>query len=203
MLEIKLSLQFNQKIVFDEAQFSLMPGEKVEIISDPQTGKTTFFEAICGIIKVRRGSSINCNFSPIAFLPSEAVFFENKTVIQNLMYAMKVLKIKDVEVLNQALNNSGLEAKANEKVKNLAYFERQNLALARAMIKKPELILIDDWFKNADESSQKLRTKLDWLLSIADLSLIIAVRNPIGIENKVNSIYTISDKKILKIDNKK
>ena len=88
------------------------------------------------------------NFS-VAYISASPRFFNNKTVLENIIYPLKSRRISKVERSNIALvtlANWGWKDKADIKVKNLTSQERIILALIRASVRKLDLLLCENIF---------------------------------------------------------
>lgn len=153
--------------VFNGLSFTVSRGERVCVLGNNQSGKTTLLKLIAGLEKQAQGDvffkGTNLKDVPLknrsfSFLPEKAILFENKTVRFNLEYVFKLQgKKKDENIKNEIENVLvlfGLKEVESLKIKSLSNGKKQLTALARSYIKNPELLLIDDIFKhvNTDES---------------------------------------------------
>lgn len=85
----------------------------------------------------------------IAYLSKNPVFFEHKTVLQNLIYPLKSRGLKKDEYLSkcrQALTNFGWKEKENLKVACLSQPEKLILSLIRASVRDLDILLCEDIF---------------------------------------------------------
>lgn len=85
----------------------------------------------------------------IAYLSKNPIFFENKTVMQNLIYPLKSRGLKKdayTSKCEQAIENFGWKDKANLKVTSLSQPEKLILSLIRASVRNLDILLCEDIF---------------------------------------------------------
>lgn len=85
----------------------------------------------------------------IGYLSQKPVFFESKSVLDNLIYPLKSRKIKKsvcTQKCMQALNNFGWENRANEKVKTLSQTDKLILSIIRVSLRELDILLCEDIF---------------------------------------------------------
>ena len=200
MINLKLNNVYGNLKLFDNQELKIERNQKVLIVGYTLTGKTAILEQICE--KCARFSQISEDDAKIitSYLPSQPVFFENKTALFNLNYAAKVANVKINDEVYGFLKNCNLIDKLNEKVDNFNYFEKQLLALARAKIKNPELILIDDWFHDCDENSSKLTGAINQVLNEKDKTVVVTSRGLVDKNWKFDKIYLIDNAKLLEFN---
>ena len=181
--------KYNEKMT---ASINLSDFDKVLIIGEADSGKTAFFERFCEKYAKKSTKIAEDGKFKVSFLPSEPVFFNKKNVLFNLKYALKVLKIKDEKVIDELLSKFNFNRLKTKLIKDLTYVEKQKLALIRALIKEPEIILIDDLFTNVsnnlDEISQIVKMALEQKCLV-----FVATRDRIPIGLKFDKIFKIDE----------
>ncbi len=142
------------------------------LISSDRLYSSSFLRLICKFEKPTKGEifidnknifSIKDKDLNVGFLPKEIYLFENKTVIQNLIYPLKIRKIdkntaknlvfNEINELNlknyldfyQTPENKNVDL-LNLKVKFLSPADKKIIALIRIKLRKPKYILIEDVF---------------------------------------------------------
>ncbi|MCR5553233.1 MAG: ATP-binding cassette domain-containing protein [bacterium] len=181
--------KYNEKMT---ASINLGDLDKVLIVGEADSGKTAFFESFCEKYAKKSVKTNNKAKFKVSFLPSEPVFFDKKSVLFNLQYALKILKIKDEKIIYELLSRFNFFDYKLKLVKDLTYAEKQKLALIRALVKEPKIILIDDLFTNVSDD-------LDLLCEVVDLALkqnclvVIATREKISPNFRFDKIFKISE----------
>lgn len=160
-----LNLKFTKEFyaLFD-VSFDVKKGESVAILGEEHSGKTTLLRVLAGLEKCNSGEiyikgiplkKINFELDvDMGYIPTSPVFFENKTVYENLHYLLKVRKLKKPEIeekINKLLIDYNLERLRDEKVNKLTLCEKYILSIARLSFRNIELILIDNIFENLSE----------------------------------------------------
>lgn len=203
---------FKGEPIFAAAQITINRGERVNLVAPIGAGKTTLLEILCGLRKDFCGfvfGEINREvvrgFS-VSFIPSAPVLFENKSVKNNLLYAAKVCgaSLTDADFDN-LLKTLDCDFDQNIKVKKLNNTNKQKVAFLRALIKKPDLILIDDLFLNAPTkvSQDKILNLLDSVcLNLNESAVVIASTSALNLKTKFDKVLTIKNRKIVEMNKK-
>ncbi len=139
----------------DIKALDLAPGRIYGLIGANGCGKSTLIKLLAGMISPDRGSIDYEGLFPrdITML-SRKPYLLHDTVYQNLLYPLKVRKIKPQrEIVDEWMTRMGLADKRTQYAPNLSGGEQQKLALARALIFDPKLILLDEGLSNLDIES--------------------------------------------------
>ena len=166
-----LSKAFDE-ILFSDFNLQLTPGEIVAITGPSGCGKTTLLRGICGLEEFDSGSIVLdgldiTNFEAenrkIGLIFQKPVLYPHLDVAGNLKLGNKNGDI------SKALKEVNLEGFAERKVETLSGGEGQRIALARALLAEPSVLLLDEPFSSLDE---ELSAKL-----VKDVRLILKQRN--------------------------
>lgn len=165
--------------------------EHIVVLGEENSGKSSLLRVMVGIEKPNNGEvtikgipAHKVDFKQLislGYLPVKPVFMEGKTVLKNLEYPLKIRKIdknmRQVKLFN-VLRSYGLDAIKDIKVKDLAYFDRLKICLARFALRNIDIFAIDDIFKKLDETeTKKIIEYINDLIEFNNATSIIATNN--------------------------
>ena len=161
-----LTKNYAEKIVVDNLNIIVKPGEIVGLLGPNGAGKTTFFYMIAGLIKSDSGvilingqditiESISERANKgLAYLPQEPSVFTRLTVEENLLAALEQRKDINEEEKIQELQRLAEEFQLKSLLKTrsikLSGGERRRVEIARALSSKPKFLLLDEPFAGID-----------------------------------------------------
>mgnify|MGYP000064100730 CR=1 FL=1 len=179
--------------ILSEISFTARPGEFTAIIGSTGSGKSTllnliprFIDVTSGMVKLDgldlREQSLESLWSQIGLVPQRSFLFGG-TVAQNLRYGKssasdeelwKALEIAQARDFIEELPER-LEALVAQGGSNFSGGQRQRLAIARALVKEPQLLIFDDSFSALDYTTDsKLRRALHE--AMAERTLIVVAQ---------------------------
>ncbi len=180
--------------VLQQISFTVRPGEKVALIGPSGAGKSTlihllhrFYDPIEGKIEIDghplRKIGQRSYYDQIAYVPQEVILFGG-TVRENLLYGRPDASETELFAASRAAHAhdfitsfpEGYETPVGEKGLTLSGGQRQRIALARAFLKNPRLLLLDEATAYLDNESERLiQEALERLMS-GKTTFIIAHR---------------------------
>lgn len=161
----KLIKKYRQRTVVNEVSLELSQGEIVGLLGPNGAGKTTTFYMIVGLIKPDSGKIYLENEEitkepvyrrsqrGIGYLSQEASVFRQMTVEDNIYSILEMTKLPAAEQKERAeslIAEFGLDKIRKSKGIQLSGGERRRTEIARALVLKPNFILLDEPFAGVD-----------------------------------------------------
>ena len=184
---------------------TISDGEIVSILGPSGCGKTTLLNLILGLTDADSGKII-FDGQDITNVPMEKrgfnivfqdyALFPNLNVMQNITYGLKnTPNISTQEEVNELIELLGLKPHLNKKIDQLSGGQKQRVALARTMVMKPKILLLDEPLSALDgvikESiKESIKEKIKQIARDYHLTTIIVTHDP-------EEALTLSDKVLI------
>ena len=170
----------NSEAVIEHVSFTAKAGETVAFIGSTGSGKSTlvnliprFYDVTEGRILVDgvdvRDYELKALRNKVGYIPQKAVLFSG-TIASNLDFGESMETPLDEEKMWEALElaqaksfieekEAGLESEVSQGGTNYSGGQRQRLAIARALARKPEILIFDDSFSALDYKTDRILRK--------------------------------------------
>lgn len=163
-----------RKYILEDFSLDIKKGEKIALVGESGAGKSTIAKILLKLYDIEKGNITISNYSisdikidilreKIAYI-SQEVFLFTGTIMENLMYGssetttieeiMNISKLTRVHDFVDELPlryNTYLEENGN----NLSGGEKQRIAITRALLKKPDILILDEATSNLDTITEK------------------------------------------------
>ena len=209
-----LNFAYNKRsLSLKDVNFELKDNDIVGLIGAQSAGKTTLLRVLCGLEKQYFGQIVfdNVDFKNIAlanacisYLPTDPVFMENKSILENLKFQCKICDIDfDKLDIKQIYEYFSFEVPLKTKVKKLSLCDKRILALIRSYIKKPKFLFVDDLFEGVDDNSVfKIKNAIcKYLNSKNHIKNVILTLNNKILENICNVFFYVGYGTVSKYNN--
>ena len=189
-----LSCVRSNKVVFENINFEVFPGENLEIIGSNGSGKTTLLRTILGLIKPEKGviNWLDENDKFNDFRTFECFYQGHQLGIKNLLTVYENLKLThgakgmDENTIYECLERVGL-IRVNELASNLSVGQRKRISIARWLLKNFKIYFIDEPFSALDDEATSMIEHLIQELNSKGCSFVITGHRPSQVNaNRIN-----------------
>lgn len=190
MLSLKnVKKSYDDTPVLKGISLDIKDGEIVSILGASGCGKTTLLNLILGIVGADEGQII-FNGEDLTDVPMEKrgfnivfqdyALFPNLNVYQNITYGLRNRPgISSEEEVNDLIRLLGLEEHLNKRISHLSGGQKQRVALARTMVMKPKILLLDELLSALDGViKESIKDRIRTIAKEYDLTTIIVTHDP-------------------------
>lgn len=172
MIEVRnLTKSFGPRAALAGVDLRIEPGEFVTLVGPNGAGKTTLLRVlatltrptsgtvrIAGLDPVRRGAEIR---RQIGFLSHRTLLYEDLTAEQNLHFYARMYDLGEGSTrIAHLLERVGLAARRHDLVRTFSRGMQQRLAVARAVLHQPQVLLLDEPYTGLDPNAAQVLTDL-------------------------------------------
>jgi len=180
---------FRRRRVVKRISLHVDKGEIIGLLGVNGAGKTTSFKMICGMLPPDSGQvfldgqdvtnwpmhkrSRECS---MGYLAQESSVFQNLSVEQNLIMMIEMQEIKGKkkkEICNELLDRFNIAKIRKTKAGKISGGERRRLEIARCLVSKPEIVMLDEPFSGVDPIT--VQSIQDTIKSLRDEGISILI----------------------------
>jgi ABC-2 type transport system ATP-binding protein len=156
MALIDVSVRFGSRVALDRLSLPVEAGRVVGLLGPNGAGKTTIINLMAGLVRPSagtlewRGRRLTHPFPPairrcLGLLPQDTALYGELTAAENLRFAADVYGLPNRrQRVAEMLDLVGLEDRAGNRAQTLSGGMQRRLALARALLHDPELLILDE-----------------------------------------------------------
>ncbi len=202
MLELKhIKKSYDGVTILNDVNLEIEKGEIVSILGPSGCGKTTLLNLILGMTDADSGS-ILLEGEDITRVPMEKrgfnivfqdyALFPNLNVYQNITYGLRNKPgISSKQEVEEFIDLLGLREHLEKKIDQLSGGQKQRTALARTMVMKPKILLLDEPLSALDGViKESIKAKIKEIAREFQLTTIIVTHDP-------EEALTLSDKVLI------
>jgi len=199
----------NQKPLFENFNMEIPLGSSIGIVGDTGSGKTTIAKLLLRLYDPEKGKILiggtSLDSIDISFLRkrigivNQAPFLFNSSIKENISYGLEDLSMEQIE---NAANQSqamefieklpnGFETIVGERGQTLSGGQQQRIAIARTVIRNPDIIIFDEATSSVDNKTEQLIQRALFNIQKGRTSIIIAHR--LSTIRNCSNIFLIRD----------
>lgn len=193
--------------ILNDINLEIEDGEIVSILGPSGCGKTTLLNLILGITDADDGEII-FNGEDLTHVPMEKrgfnivfqdyALFPNLNVYQNITYGLRNKpEISSKEEVEDFIKLLGLEEHLDKKIDQLSGGQKQRVALARTMVMKPKILLLDEPLSALDGViKESIKERIKTIAKEFHLTTIIVTHDPEEALTLSDRVMIVNDGKI-------
>ncbi|MDF2586714.1 MAG: bacteriocin-processing peptidase [Anaerocolumna sp.] len=162
-----------RRLILENINLHIKQGEKIALVGESGSGKTTLSKLLLNLYTPESGDILINDINikdikldilreKIAYIPQETFLFSG-SIMDNLMLGLDHVSTEDVidackkAQAHEFINELPLryETRLDENGSNLSGGQRQRLAIARALLKKPDILILDEATSNLDSITER------------------------------------------------
>ena len=184
-----LKKSYDQTSILNGISLSIETGEIVSILGPSGSGKTTLLNCILGITDIDSGSvvfngqdvtGVSMEKRGFNIVFQDYALFPNLNAYENITYGLKNKPgISTQQEVNELIELLGLSQHLNKHIDQLSGGQKQRVALARTMVMKPKILLLDEPLSALDGViKESIKEKIKTIAKEFHLTTIIVTHDP-------------------------
>ncbi|UFQ97868.1 zinc ABC transporter ATP-binding protein ZnuC [Pseudomonas wenzhouensis] len=147
-----VAVSFNGQAVLDDVQLSVQPGEIVTLIGPNGAGKTTLVRVVLGLLQPDSGNVRRAPRLRIGYMPQK--LHVDATLPLSVLRFLRLVPGVDRQRALAALAEVGAEQVIDSPLQSISGGEMQRVLLARALLREPQLLVLDEPVQGVDVAGQ-------------------------------------------------
>ncbi len=183
-----LTKDFGHRQALRGVGLELVAGEFLTIIGPNGAGKSTLLRCIAGLSKPTRGQVLlrGQPLDPsatemrrrIGLVSHETLLYDDLTAVENLRFYGRMYDVESLDSrIDGLLRRLGLHRRAHDPVRTYSRGMQQRLAIARALLHQPSVILLDEPYTGLDEQATEQLHEILRTMESGDQTLIMTTHN--------------------------
>ena len=192
LLDIQnVSKRFGERVLFEDISFSIGEGQRVGLIAQNGTGKTTLLSMLTGDESCDSGAIIYRNGIKVGYLRQEPKFPEGASVLEACFHGVDFdddAQLKAKQILTQLKI-----VRLDQPMHQLSGGQQKRVALANVLITDPDLLILDEPTNHLDLEM------IEWLegyLNRGNKTIFIVTHDRFFLDKVCNTILELDDKTI-------
>jgi heme exporter protein A len=180
VVALRLEKRYGLRPVLRDVTFELARSGALLVTGPNGAGKSTLLRLIAGLAAPSRGSlDIRVERRRIGFLGHEPLVYRELTALENLDLYGRLYRVPERrERLGMLLERFGLWEARHQRISSYSRGMTQRLALCRALLHEPDLVVLDEPHASLDDEGLALLDAELGTLSAAGATLVVATHDP-------------------------
>ena len=195
------------RVILSNVSLCLQSGNVYGFVGKNGSGKTMLFRALSGLMRIDSGSIVweeKTLHKDFSVLPSLGIIIENAglypnfTGIQNLTYLANLTKRVGQEEIVHAITRVGLDPYDKRLYGKYSLGMKQRLAIAQAIMEKPDVIMLDEPTNALDETGVEEIRKIILEEKARGALILLASHNKADIQVLADEWYRVENGQVIK-----
>lgn len=204
-----LTLAYGKTVVVPELNLDIRQGELIALLGPSGCGKTTTMRAIAGLMPLQSGKILidgvdmtrtPANKRGIGLVFQSYALFPHLSAFENVAFGLRLQKLPKPDITTrteQGLQTVGLAHLADRKPDEMSGGQQQRLSLARSLVMRPKVLLLDEPLSNLDARLRlDMRTELQRLQRETGITMIFVTHDQSEALALADRIVLMKDGKI-------
>lgn len=190
MLKLEhIKKSYDNNVILEDINLEINDGEIVSILGPSGSGKTTLLNLILGLTDVDSGiiefdgkdiTNVSMEKRGFNIVFQDYALFPNLNAYENITYGLKNNPdISTKEEVNELIHLLGLEKHLDKRIEQLSGGQKQRVALARTLVMKPKILLLDEPLSALDGViKESIKDKIKTIAKELHLTTIIVTHDP-------------------------
>ena len=207
----KLVKSYHHKVILNLEPFALESGYIYGLVGPNGIGKTTLLRILSGLERDHTGSvtysgqRMNQEVMKKVTYLSQTPYMMRNSVWENIAYPLKIRKVAEQTIEEEVaaiMDEFGLRGLSDQLATSLSGGEAQKVALARALVFKPEVLLLDEPTASIDtETIETIEHAIQKRNKAHKMTAIVISHNREQIDRLCDHILTLSEGRLLSVEN--
>ncbi len=206
---INVSKNFKEVEVLKDISLKCSSGRIYGIVGHNGSGKTVLFKCICGFLSCSKGEiMINGEkmgkdidmLTNAGIIIEEPGFLRNWDAYHNLEFLYTIRNKRDKGYLRSVLEQVGLDPALKRPVGKYSLGMRQRLAIAQAIMEKPDILILDEPMNGLDRAGVSEMRNLFLQMKAENKLLLLASHNKEDISTLCDEVYEMEDGRLTKVN---
>ena len=196
-----------------DISFSVDSNETLVVLGPTGAGKTVLLELIAGLRRPSKGT-VTSQGRDITRLPPEKrgvglvyqdyLLFPHLNVFDNIAYGLRASskKERDVDVqVREIADRMGIGGLLARRTRNLSGGEQQRIAIARTLVTRPDMLLLDEPFSAVDPNTKdNLMREMSRILSLYEVPVVYVTHDQLEASEMADRIAVMNKGRIVQLD---
>ena len=190
-------------VAIDNISLQIKGGEFVAVCGPSGCGKSTLLKSVMGMIEYTEGQllidGVSADYQSVkkqrfSYVAQGANLYPHLTVFENIAFPLRNKKISQIEIVDAVTSvaeQTGIKLLLTRKPFQLSIGQQQRVQLARALVKRADILLLDEPFSNQDlRSSEDLKELVKSIYQTLGCTVIMATHN-------LSDVKTLAEKVLI------